>query len=57
MKSTFVKLLALILAMVMSVFVAGCGEEEVEIVYQYEDGTESSADAGATTSGADALKR
>ena len=50
MKSTFVKLLALILAMVMSVFVAGCGEEEVEIVYQYEDGTEASTDTGSTAS-------
>ena len=37
MKSTIVRLLALILAMVMAVFAAGCGKEEVEIIYQYED--------------------
>ncbi len=49
MKSTSVKLLALILAMVMSVFVAGCGDEEVEIVYQYEDESQS-ASTDATTS-------
>ena len=51
MKSTIVRLLALILAMVMAVFAAGCGEEEVEIIYQYEDESQSaSTDAGTTSS-------
>ncbi|MBO5321114.1 MAG: extracellular solute-binding protein [Clostridia bacterium] len=51
MKSTIVKILALVLAMVMTVFVAGCGEDEVEIVYQYEDESQTtSVDDGAEAS-------
>ncbi len=51
MKNTLIRLIALMMAMCMIVCCVGCseGEEDVEIVYQYEDGTVPTEDGTTQT--------